>query len=55
MRVMVIVKATKDLPATQGGPATRLSLTPDGKSIAFSTSKSSSNLWLIELNGVTPP
>ncbi len=31
-------------------------LTPDGKSITFSTSKSSSNLWLIEgLNGVKPP
>jgi len=43
------------LPVTFGGPATRLSLTPDGKSITFSTSKSSSNLWLIELNGVTPP
>ena len=43
------------LPVTQGGPATRLSLTPDGKSITFSTSKSSSNLWLIELNGVTLP
>ena len=43
------------LPVTLGGPATRLSLTPDGKSITFSTSKSSSNLWLIELNGVTLP
>ena len=43
------------LPMTLGGPALRLSLTPDGKSITFSTSKSSSNLWLIELNGVTLP
>jgi len=42
------------LPVTLGGPATRLSLTPDGKSITFSTSKDSSKLWLIELNGVTP-
>lgn len=41
---------------TQQGPALRLSLTPDGKSITFSTSKSTSNLWLIEgLNAVTPP
>jgi serine/threonine protein kinase/Tol biopolymer transport system component len=43
------------LPATLGGPATRLSLTADGKSITFSTNKRSSNLWLVELNGVTPP
>lgn len=42
-------------PATFGGPAMRLSLTPDGKRITFSTSKSSFNLWLIELNGVTLP
>lgn len=41
------------LPQTLGGPATRLSLTPDGKRISFSTRKSSSDLWLIELNGVT--
>ena len=43
------------VPATFGGPATRLSLTPDGKSITFSTLRSSSNLWLIELKGVTLP
>ena len=42
-------------PVTLGGPATRLSLTPDGKSITFSTNKSSSNLWLIELSGVRRP
>ena len=43
------------VPATFGGPATRLSLTPDGKSITFSTGRISSNLWLIELKGVTLP
>lgn len=43
------------LPATAGGPATRLSLTPDGKSISFSTNKNSSNLWMIELSGVKLP
>ena len=41
---------------TQQTPALRLSLTPDGKSITFSTSKNTSNLWLIEgLDAVTPP
>ena len=41
------------LPATLGGPATRLSLDPDGKSLTFSTNKSTSTLWMIEgLNGV---
>ncbi len=44
------------LPVTLGGPATRLSLAPDGKSLTFSTSRNTSNLWLIEgLNGVTRP
>jgi hypothetical protein len=44
------------LPSTQQTPALRLSLTPDGKSITFSTSKRTSNLWLIEgLYAVTPP
>jgi len=43
------------LPATFGGPAMRLSLTPDGNSISFSTIKSSSNLWLMELSGVRRP
>ena len=47
--------AREHLPVTLGGPATRLSLTPDGKSITFSTNRSSSNLWLIELKGVTLP
>ena len=43
-------------PRTLGGPATRLSLAPDGTSLTFSTRRSTSNLWLIEgLNAVTPP
>jgi Tol biopolymer transport system component len=37
-------------------PALRLSLTPDGKSVTYSTGKSTSNLWLMEgLNGVARP
>jgi Tol biopolymer transport system component len=44
------------LPVTQQTPALRLSLTPDGKSITFSTSRNTSNLWLIEgLDEVAPP
>ena len=37
-------------------PALRLSLTPDGESVTYSTLKSTSNLWLAEgLDAVTPP
>lgn len=44
------------LPITSLTPALRLSLTPDGKSITYSTARSTSNLWLMEgLDAVTPP
>jgi serine/threonine protein kinase/WD40 repeat protein len=35
-------------PARSLGPGLRLSLSPDGKSLTYSTSKSTSNLWLME-------
>ena len=35
-------------PASQLGPALRLSLTPDGKSITYSTAKTTNNLWLMD-------
>jgi serine/threonine protein kinase/Tol biopolymer transport system component len=43
------------LPVSSLAPALRLSLTPDGKSVAYSTRKSTSNLWLAEgVDAVTP-
>jgi eukaryotic-like serine/threonine-protein kinase len=43
------------LPGNSLGPAVRLSLSPDGKSIAYSTLKRTSNLWLMDgLDSVTP-
>jgi len=38
----------EDLPANSLVPAMRLTLTPDGKSITYSTRKSTANLWLAE-------
>jgi Tol biopolymer transport system component len=35
-------------PASRLSPALRLSLTPDGKSLTYSTVKRTENLWLIE-------
>jgi len=44
------------LPSSGASPALRLTLTPDGKSITYSTRRSTSNLWLMEgLNSVAPP
>jgi Tol biopolymer transport system component len=44
------------LPLNQLTPALRLSLGPDGKSVTYSTTKVTSNLWLAEgLNTVTLP
>ncbi len=43
------------LPASQLNPGLRLTLTPDGKSLTYSTRKSTANLWLMDgLSGVTP-
>jgi hypothetical protein len=43
------------LPSAELSPALRLSLAPDGKSVTYSTVKSTSNLWLAEgLGTVTP-
>ena len=43
------------LPASELNPGLRLSLAPDGKSVTYSTLKSTSNLWLAEgLDAVTP-
>ena len=42
------------LPDTSFSPGLRLTVTPDGKSATYSTSRSTSNLWLMEgLNGLT--
>lgn len=42
-------------PASPLSPALRLTLTPDGRSIAYSTAKYTDNLWLMDgLSGVTP-
>jgi eukaryotic-like serine/threonine-protein kinase len=42
-------------PASEFHPALRLSLSPDGKSVAYSTLKSASNLWVMEgLDSVAP-
>ena len=44
------------LPATVPSPGLRLSRTVDGKTVTFSTRRSTSNLWLIEgLQAVPPP
>jgi len=44
------------LPVSALAPALRLTLTPDGKSVTYSTGRVTSNLWLIEgLDTVTPP
>jgi hypothetical protein len=44
------------LPSAQINPSTRLSLSPDGKSITYSTVKNTMNLWLAEgLDAVTLP
>ena len=37
-----------DLPASATNPGLRLSLTPDGKSFAYSTVRNSSSLWLMD-------
>ena len=43
-------------PAASASPSVRLSLAPDGKSLAYSTVKNTSNLWLLEgLDAVVPP
>jgi hypothetical protein len=43
------------LPVRGRNPGVRLSLAPDGKSVTYSTVKSTSNLWLAEgLDAVTP-
>jgi dipeptidyl aminopeptidase/acylaminoacyl peptidase len=43
------------LPQSFGNPSLRLSLAPGGKSVTYSTLKSTSNLWLAEgLDAVTP-
>jgi len=36
------------LPAAPNSPSLRLSLAPDGRSLAYSTVKNTSNLWLLE-------
>jgi len=36
------------MPRTMPPSALRLSLTPDGKSVTYGTSKSTHNLWLME-------
>ena len=36
------------LPASPLAPALRLTLIPDGKSLTYSTVKSTSDLWLME-------
>ena len=42
------------VPAASSNPALRLSLTPDGKSLAYSIARTSSNLWLMDgLQSVT--
>jgi Tol biopolymer transport system component len=44
------------LPVSAYVPTQRLTLTPDGKSITYSTAKTTSNLWLMEgLDAVTLP
>jgi Tol biopolymer transport system component len=44
------------LPTSALSPALRLTLTPDGKSITYSTRRLTSNLWLLDgLNSVTSP
>ncbi len=40
--------APEYLPAVSLSPSLRLSLTPDGKSLTFSTLKTTSNLWLMD-------
>jgi serine/threonine protein kinase/Tol biopolymer transport system component len=40
--------ALEYLPITPANPGVRLSLTPDGKSITYSITKNTSNLWLME-------
>jgi Tol biopolymer transport system component len=35
-------------------PSLRLTLTPDGKSVTYSTDKGTSNLWLMDISGLTP-
>lgn len=37
-----------NLPSVTYNPALRLSLTPDGKNLTFSTLKATSNLWLMD-------
>ena len=44
------------LPSNNLSPALRLSLSPDGKTVTYSTIKSTNNLWLAEgLNAVPLP
>ena len=38
----------EDLPANSLGPAGRLTLSPDGRSLTYSTRRSTSNLWLTD-------
>ncbi len=42
------------LPGSPLHPALRLTLTPDGKSVTYSTDKSTANLWLMDISGVKP-
>ena len=43
----------KDMPGGPGSPTMRLSLTPDGKSLSYTTLKSDAVLWL--MTGLGPP
>lgn len=42
------------LPSSNLSPSLRLALTPDGKSVTYSTVKSTANLWLMDISGVAP-
>jgi hypothetical protein len=49
MKVTDIRELGSDLaPYTAVGPAIRFSVSPDGKSIAYTTHVSKSNLWILE-------
>ena len=49
MKLRDIAELDKDLePGANQGPSIRFSLTPDGKSIAYSTYTHKRNLWLLE-------
>jgi Tol biopolymer transport system component len=40
--------SVENLPDASFRPALRLSLTPDGKSLTYSTARSTANLWLMD-------